>query len=124
MFPGHAVFHKVAQRVLSAEKHPREVDVQDFPPVLQGHFMRDHPVFHARVIDPDVQAAERVQSRLQERFDALLGAHVRLHGHGLAACRPKGVHHFVRALLVPVVVDHDGNLFLPQPEGNGGAQSF
>ena len=63
-----------------------EVDLEQPPHVLDGHLGQLAIERHARIVDPGVDGAERLDGRRRQALDVLLVGHV---GHDGPACPPR-----------------------------------
>jgi hypothetical protein len=79
---------------------------------------------NARVIDQNVNGAERLSRRVKKRSDLRSLGDIALHGHGFAPSRYDGIHSILRVGGTAGVVHYDGGPIGGQALGYAGANSL
>ena len=112
------------ERLLRGEDQAEDVEVELLVEVLGRHLLERGELVDARVVDQDVEPAERLL-RLGEQAEDVGGiGHVRLHGDRLAPLGGDLGHDAVRAFLAGGVVDDHGRPRLGQVFRDGGTDAL
>jgi hypothetical protein len=108
-----------AERLLRAQERPRQVHVDDGPPLLDRQFLERHAARRgARVVEEHVEAPERPPRGLEQVRDRRRVGHVGRHGERAAVCHARLGDRILEHAR-PASREHDGVALAQHADGHG-----